>query len=150
MNVTVEKLEKGMAKLTITVTADVVAEAEDKVYKRQKNQISIPGFRKGKAPKKIIEKMYGEGVFLSDAINDVINETYPDAVKECGEEIVSNPKIDLSQAEPGKDLVYTAEKSSSASTRALKSRSSRHRRFPKKTSRRNSRDSRTRMPRLSM
>lgn len=109
MNVTVEKLEKGMAKLTITVTADVVAAAEDKVYKRQKNQISIPGFRKGKAPKKIIEKMYGEGVFLSDAINDVINETYPDAVKECGEEIVSNPKIDLSQAEPGKDLVYTAE-----------------------------------------
>ncbi len=109
MNVTVEKLEKGMAKLTITVTADVVAEAEDKVYKRQKNQISIPGFRKGKAPKKIIEKMYGEGVFLSDAINDVINETYPDAVKECGEEIVSNPKIDLSQAEPGKDLIYTAE-----------------------------------------
>ena len=109
MNVTVEKLDKGMAKLTITVTADVVAEAEDKVYKRQKNQISIPGFRKGKAPKKIIEKMYGEGVFLSDAINDVINETYPDAVKECGEEIVSNPKIDLSQAEPGKDLVYTAE-----------------------------------------
>ena len=109
MNVTVEKLEKGMAKLTITVTADVVAEAEDKVYKRQKNQISIPGFRKGKAPKKIIEKMYGEGVFLSDAINDVINETYPDAVKECGEEIVSNPKIDLPQAEPGKDLIYTAE-----------------------------------------
>ena len=109
MNVTVEKLEKGMAKLTITVTADVVAEAEDKVYKRQKSQISIPGFRKGKAPKKIIEKMYGEGVFLSDAINDVINETYPDAVKECGEEIVSNPKIDLSQAEPGKDLIYTAE-----------------------------------------
>ena len=109
MNVTVEKLDKGMAKLTITVTADVVAEAEDKVYKRQKSQISIPGFRKGKAPKKIIEKMYGEGVFLSDAINDVINETYPDAVKECGEEIVSNPKIDLSQAEPGKDLVYTAE-----------------------------------------
>ena len=109
MNVTVEKLEKGMAKLTITVTADVVAAAEDKVYKRQKSQISIPGFRKGKAPKKIIEKMYGEGVFLSDAINDVINETYPDAVKECGEEIVSNPKIDLSQAEPGKDLVYTAE-----------------------------------------
>ena len=109
MNVTVEKLDKGMAKLTITVTADVVAEAEDKVYKRQKSQISIPGFRKGKAPKKIIEKMYGEGVFLSDAINDVINETYPDAVKECGEEIVSNPKIDLSQAEPGKDLIYTAE-----------------------------------------
>ena len=109
MNVTVEKLEKGMAKLTITVTADVVAAAEDKVYKRQKSQISIPGFRKGKAPKKIIEKMYGEEVFLSDAINDVINETYPDAVKECGEEIVSNPKIDLSQAEPGKDLVYTAE-----------------------------------------
>ena len=109
MNVTVEKLDKGMAKLTITVTADVVAAAEDKVYKRQKSQISIPGFRKGKAPKKIIEKMYGEGVFLSDAINDVINETYPDAVKECGEEIVSNPKIDLSQAEPGKDLIYTAE-----------------------------------------
>lgn len=109
MNVTVEKLDKGMAKLTITVSADVVAAAEDKVYKRQKSQISIPGFRKGKAPKKIIEKMYGEGVFLSDAINDVINETYPDAVKECGEEIVSNPKIDLSQAEPGKDLIYTAE-----------------------------------------
>ncbi len=109
MNVTVEKLDKGMAKLTITVTADVVAAAEDKVYKRQKSQISIPGFRKGKAPKKIIEKMYGEEVFLSDAINDVINETYPDAVKECGEEIVSNPKIDLSQAEPGKDLIYTAE-----------------------------------------
>lgn len=109
MSVSVEKLENSMAKLRITVSAKDFDKAVDNVYKRQKNRINIPGFRKGKAPRRMIEKMYGEGIFLEDAANDTINSTYPDAVDDCGEEVVSNPTISVDQLEPGKDFIYTAE-----------------------------------------
>ena len=110
MKVTVEKLEKSMAKLTIEVSAEDFDKAVNKVYLRQRAKISIPGFRKGKAPRKLIEQMYGVGVFLEDAINDTINSTYPEQAQNCeiSDEISSNPEIDLVQAEPGKPLIYTA------------------------------------------
>lgn len=110
MKVTVEKLEKSMAKLTIEVSAEDFDKAINKVYLRQRNRISIPGFRKGKAPRKLIEQMYGNGVFLEDAINDTINSTYPEQAQNCeiSNEISSNPEIELVQAEAGKPLIYTA------------------------------------------
>ena len=110
MSVTVEKLEKSMAKLTIKVSAEDFDKAVNKVYLKQRTRISVPGFRKGKAPRKLIEQMYGTGVFLEDAINDTINSTYPEAAQGCeiSNEISSNPDIELVQAEAGKPLIYTA------------------------------------------
>ena len=110
MSVTVEKLEKSMAKLTIEVSAEDFDKAVNKVYLKQRARISVPGFRKGKAPRKLIEQMYGIGVFLEDAINDMINSTYPEAAQgsEIANEISSNPDIELVQAEAGKPLIYTA------------------------------------------
>ncbi len=109
MSVSVEKLENSMARLTIEVSAEDFDKAVNKVYLRQKGSISIPGFRKGKAPRKVIEKMYGAGVFFEDAANSCINDTYPGAVEECGEEVVSNPEISVTQIEAGKPFIYTAE-----------------------------------------
>ena len=110
MKVTVEKLEKSMAKLTIEVSAEDFDKAIDKVYLRERKRVNIPGFRRGKAPRKLIEKMYGVGIFLEDAINDTINSTYPEAAQNCeiSDEISSNPEIGLEQAEAGKPLIYTA------------------------------------------
>ena len=110
MSVTVEKLEKSMAKLTIKVSAEDFDKAINKVYLKQRARINVPGFRKGKAPRKLIEQMYGTGVFLEDAINDTINSTYPEAAQGCeiSNEISSNPDIELVQAEAGKPLIYTA------------------------------------------
>ena len=110
MKVTVEKLEKSMAKLTIEVSAEDFDKAIDKVYLRERKRISIPGFRRGKAPRKLIEKMSGTGIFLEDAINDTINSTYPEAAQNCeiSDEISSNPEIGLEQAEAGMPLIYTA------------------------------------------
>ena len=110
MSVTVEKLEKSMAKLTIKVSAEDFDKAVNKVYLKQRTRISVPGFRKGKAPRKLIEQMYGTGVFLEDAINDMINSSYPEAAQgsEIANEISSNPDIELVQAEAGKPLIYTA------------------------------------------
>ena len=110
MKVTVEKLEKSMAKLTIEVSAEDFDKAIDKVYLRERKKVNIPGFRRGKAPRKLIEKMYGVGIFLEDAINDTINSTYPEAAQNCeiSDEISSNPEIGLEQAEAGKPLIYTA------------------------------------------
>ena len=110
MKVTVEKLEKSMAKLTIEVSAEDFDKAIDKVYLRERKRVNIPGFRRGKAPRKLIEKMYGTGIFLEDAINDTINSTYPEAAQNCeiSDEISSNPEIGLEQAEAGKPLIYTA------------------------------------------
>lgn len=109
MSVQVEKLEKNMAKLTIEVSEDKFEDALQKVYQRQKNKISIPGFRKGKVPRNIVEKMYGVEVFFEDAANMLIQENYGPAVDECGEDIVSRPVIDVEQIEKGKPFIFTAE-----------------------------------------
>ena len=110
MNVTVDKLEKSMAKLTIEVSAEDFDKAIDAVYRKQRNKVNIPGFRRGKAPRKLIEKIYGEGIFLEEAVNDTINSTYPKAAQESeiANEISSNPEIAVEQVEAGKPLIYTA------------------------------------------
>lgn len=98
-----------MAKLTIEVSAEEVEKAIEKAYQKQKSRISVPGFRKGKVPRKMVEKMYGVGVFYEDAVNDMIPTAYEAAVKESELEIVSQPKIDVVQIEAGKEFIFTAE-----------------------------------------
>ena len=109
MSVQVEKLEKNMAKLTIEVPAEEFEAAIEKAYQKAKGKITVPGFRKGKAPRKMIEKLYGVGVFYENAANIVIPEAYGKAAEECGEEIVSRPSVDITQIEAGKPFVFTAE-----------------------------------------
>lgn len=109
MSAQLEKLEKNMAKLTIEVSAEEFISGLEKAYQKNKNKISIPGFRKGKAPRKMIEKMYGAGIFYEDAANAVIPGAYSKAAAECGEEIVSRPSIDVVQIEEGKPFIFTAE-----------------------------------------
>ena len=84
MSVTVEKQEKNMVKLTIEVPAEEVAAAEQRAYQKNKGKIAVPGFRKGKAPRSIIEKMYGPDVFLEEAVNDILPDAYEAACKESG------------------------------------------------------------------
>lgn len=108
MSVQVETLEKSMAKLTIEVSAEEFETALDKAYKKNKNKISLPGFRKGKAPRAMIEKMYGTGVFYEDAANDLIPNAYESAAKESELEIVAQPSIDVTQIEKGKPFIFTA------------------------------------------
>lgn len=108
MSVQVEKLEKGMAKLTIEVSAEEFEKAVNTVYQKQRNRIQIPGFRKGKAPRKMIENMYGTGIFYEDAANEIIPDAYEKAYDECGEEITSSPEIDVVQIESGKPFIFTA------------------------------------------
>ena len=109
MSVSVEKLEKSMVRLTIEVSAEDFDKAINKVYNRQKSRMNVPGFRKGKTPRKVLEKMYGAAIFYEDAANECINSSYPDAAKESGEDIVSNPEINVTQIEAGKPFIYTAE-----------------------------------------
>ncbi len=109
MSLQVEKLEKNMAKLTIEVSAEDLDKAMQNVYQKMKGRITIPGFRKGKAPRMMIERMYGRGVFLEDAVNALIPEHYSKALEECDLEIVSQPEIGITQAEPGQPLIFTAE-----------------------------------------
>ncbi|SET03501.1 trigger factor [Pseudobutyrivibrio sp. C4] len=109
MNVQVENLEKNMAKLTITVDAAELEKAITKAYNKQKNSISVPGFRKGKVPQNMVEKMYGAEIFYEDAANIIMQDTYPQAYDESKLDIVSQPKIDITQLEKGKDFIYTAE-----------------------------------------
>lgn len=109
MSLQVEKLENNMAKLTIEVSAEELEKAIEGAYQKNKNKISIPGFRKGKAPRKMIEQMYGKEVFYEDAANALIPEAYDKALEECTEEIVSSPKIDVTQLEAGKPFIFTAE-----------------------------------------
>ena len=108
MSLQVEKLEKNMAKLTIETSAEELDKAIETAYQRSKNKISVPGFRKGKVPRKMIEQMYGKGVFLEDAANILIPEAYAKALDECEEEIVSQPSIEVTQIEEGKPFVFTA------------------------------------------
>lgn len=108
MSYTVENLEKSMAKITITVDADAFEEAMVKSYNKNKKNISIQGFRKGKAPRKMVEKLYGPEVFYEDAANFAIPDAYEEAAKESGLEIVSRPEIDVVEIEKGKDFVFTA------------------------------------------
>ena len=109
MSLQVEKLENNMAKLTIEVSAEELEKAIEGAYQKNKNKISIPGFRKGKVPRKMIEQMYGKEVFYEDAANALIPEAYDKALEECTEEIVSSPKIDVTQLEAGKPFIFTAE-----------------------------------------
>lgn len=109
MSLQVEKLEGNMAKLTIEVSAEDFEAAVEKAYQKNRNKLNIPGFRKGKAPRKMIEQMYGKEIFFEDAANYAIPSAYAKAVDECTEEIVSQPKIDIEQAEAGKPFVFTAE-----------------------------------------
>ena len=109
MSVQVEVLEKNMAKLTITVPADKFVEAMKKAYNKNKNQFVIPGFRKGKVPQNMIEKMYGPSVFYEEAANALMPEAYAEAAEESKLEIVSRPTIDVTQIEKGKDFIFTAE-----------------------------------------
>ena len=109
MSLQVEKLEKNMAKLTIEVSAEDLDKAMEKAYQKQKSRISLPGFRKGKAPRKMIESMYGKGVFMEDAVNSLVPQEYSKAIADCDLEIVSQPEINVTQMEPGKALIFTAD-----------------------------------------
>ena len=104
-----ETLEKNMAKLTIEVSAEDLDKAMEKAYQKQKSRISLPGFRKGKAPRKMIESMYGKGVFMEDAVNSLVPQEYSKAIADCDLEIVSQPEINVTQMEPGKALIFTAD-----------------------------------------
>ena len=108
MSLQVEKLEKNMAKLTVEVPAEQFEAALKTSYNKNKNKFNIPGFRKGKAPQAMIEKMYGAGVFYEDAVDEAINASYPDAAKKSGLEIVSRPEISIEQVEKGKAFIYVA------------------------------------------
>lgn len=108
MSLQVEKLEKNMAKLTVEVPAEQFEAALKTSFQKNKNKFSIPGFRKGKAPQAMVEKMYGVGVLYDDAIDTLLDSTYADAVKESGLEIVSRPEISIEQIEKGKTFIYTA------------------------------------------
>ncbi len=108
MSLQVEKLEKNMAKLTVEVPAEQFEAALKTSFKKNKNKFSIPGFRKGKAPQAMVEKMYGAGVLFEDAIDVLLDETYADAAAESGLDIVSRPEIGIEQIEKGKAFIYTA------------------------------------------
>lgn len=109
MGLQIEKLEHNMAKLTIEVPYEEFDKAVDQAYKKNKNKINVPGFRKGKVPRQMVEKMYGKDVFFEDAANIIIPDAYSKAYDECEEEIVSSPKIDVVQMEVDKPFIFTAE-----------------------------------------
>ena len=109
MSLQIERLEHNMAKLTIEVSAEELEGALQKAYQKQKGKISIPGFRKGKVPRQLVEKMYGPEIFYDDAANALIPEAYAKAYDESGLDIVSQPKIDVTQIEKGKAFIFTAE-----------------------------------------
>ncbi len=109
MSLQVEKLEHNMAKLTIEVSAEDVEKALQASYLKQRGKISLPGFRKGKVPRQMIEKMYGPEVFYDEAANHMISEAYGKAYDECELEIVSQPQVEITQLEKGKPFIFTAE-----------------------------------------
>lgn len=109
MSLQVEKLEKNMANLTIEVPAEEVEKALQNAFLKNKSRINVPGFRKGKVPRQMIEKMYGPEIFYEDAVNEMIPDAYEKAAEECGEDIVSTPVINVTQIEKGKPFIFTAE-----------------------------------------
>ena len=109
MSLQVENMEKNMAKLTIEVSAEELEKAIQGAYLKQRNKISVPGFRKGKVPRQMIEKMYGVGIFYEDAANALIPTAYGKAYDECELDIVSQPKVEVVQLEKGKPFIFTAE-----------------------------------------
>ncbi len=109
MSLQVEKLEKNMAKLTIEVSAEELEKALQNAYNKQKKHINVPGFRKGKVPRQMIEKMYGVEIFYDEAANELIPDAYAKAYDECELEIVSQPTVDIVQIEKGKPFIFTAE-----------------------------------------
>ncbi|MBO5279504.1 MAG: trigger factor [Lachnospiraceae bacterium] len=109
MSLQVEKLEKNMVKLTVEVSAEEFDKAIQEAYLKNKSKINVPGFRKGKVPYAMVEKMYGAGIFYEDAANSLIPSAYADAVEESGLDIVSQPEIDVTQIEKGKAFIFTAE-----------------------------------------
>ena len=109
MSLQVENLEHNMAKLTITVSAEEVEKALQAAYLKQRSKISLPGFRKGKVPRQMIEKMYGPEVFYDEAANNMIPDAYAKAYDESELDIVSQPKIEVVQMEKGKPFIFTAE-----------------------------------------
>ena len=109
MSVKVENLENNMAKLTIEVSAEELEKALEAAYQKEKKNISVPGFRKGKVPRAMVEKMYGAAIFYEDAANSLMQANYPVAVDESGVEIVSRPKVDVVQLEKGKPFIFTAD-----------------------------------------
>ena len=108
MSLQVEKLEKNMAKITVEVPAEQFEKALTAAFNKNKSRFNIPGFRKGKAPQAMVEKMYGVEVLYEDAINEALDATYGDAVTESELDVVSRPEIDVVQVEKGKELIYTA------------------------------------------
>ncbi|MDE7223633.1 MAG: trigger factor family protein, partial [Acetatifactor sp.] len=106
MSLQIEKLEKNMARLTIEVSAEELDKAIEAAYQKEKGRISIPGFRKGKAPRKLIEQMYGKEVFYEDAANELIPEAYEKELENCDEAIVSQPRINVVQIEAGKPFIF--------------------------------------------
>ena len=108
MSLQVEKLEKNMAKLTVEVPAEQFEKALKTSYNKNKSKFNVPGFRRGKAPQALIEKMYGPGVLYEDAVDEVLNSTYGPAVDESGLEVVSRPEISVEKIEKGQTMVYTA------------------------------------------
>lgn len=109
MSLQIEKLEKNMVKLTIETSVETFEAAIERAYRKNRSRMSIPGFRKGKAPRNMIEKLYGVGVFYEDAANDIIPDAYEKAVEESGLEIVSRQEVDVIQIEKGKPFIFTAE-----------------------------------------
>jgi len=109
MSLTVEKLEKNMAKLTITVPAEDFAAAMKESYNKQKGKISVPGFRKGKVPQAYLEKVYGSEMFYEDAANICMENSYPSALDESDLDVVSRPEVEIVQMEKGKDFIYAAK-----------------------------------------
>lgn len=109
MNTKVEKLENSMVKLTIEVDEDQFDKGIQKAYLKERGQITLQGFRKGKAPRKLIEKSYGEGIFYEEAANQIIPGAYDEAVKETAIEVMSRPNIDVTQIGKGKAFIFTAE-----------------------------------------
>ena len=108
MSLQVEKLEKNMAKLTIEADAEAFEKAVEKAYQKEKSRISIPGFRKGKVPRQMVERMYGKEVFYEEAANLLIPDAYDEALDACEEDIVSSPQIEVVQIEAGKPFIFTA------------------------------------------